>query len=157
MGRGPARPIKFREDGPRTGPAHQNLNSLGPARPSPSHFQKSPPGPARHNFQIGPARPGPDKRPITIPDVVRILQVNLWYLYTPYIFVRICCVLVNSAWYPVVPAWCMLLIPVTPVVVRAHTTAKHTISGGGNRRITVTLEQPVSAKRKNSLALAVYE
>ena len=67
MSRGPARPIKFREDGPRTGPAHQNLNSLGPARPSPSHFQKSPPGPARHNFQIGPARPGPDKRPMTSP------------------------------------------------------------------------------------------
>ena len=44
-----------------------------------------------------------------------------------------------------------------PVVLQSPSRAKTTISGGGNRRITVTLEQPVSAKRKNSLALAVCE
>ena len=61
MGRGPTRPIKISKDGPRPGPAHhifknsrpgpaqahQIFKSLGPARPGPSHFQKSLPGPAR--------------------------------------------------------------------------------------------------------------
>ena len=107
MGRGPVRPINFREDGPRPCPAHQFFRGRvaarpgpskfqrmgrgpaqtitisifhGPARPGPSIFQKSRPGPARpitfskvsarpgparHNFQIGPAWPGPDKRPMT--------------------------------------------------------------------------------------------
>ena len=82
MGHDPARSIKISEDGPRPGPAHHmfkfsrpgpsNFQSLAPARPGPLHFQKSRPGsarpgPARHNFQIGPARPGPDKRPMTSP------------------------------------------------------------------------------------------
>ena len=47
MGRGPARPIKFSEDGPRPGPAHHI-------------FKNSRPGPAHHFFKrLGPARPGP--------------------------------------------------------------------------------------------------
>ena len=97
MGRGPARPIKFREDGPRPGPAHQNFRGWAAARPSPSDFQISTarpglahqifrslgparpitfpnvsvrPGQARRNFQIGPARPGPDKRPMTSPETI---------------------------------------------------------------------------------------
>ena len=35
-----------------------------------------------------------------------------------------------------------------PVVLQPSRRAETTISGGGNRRITVTLEQPVSSKRK---------
>ena len=35
-----------------------------------------------------------------------------------------------------------------PVVLQPPSTAETTISGGDNRRITVTLEQPVSGKRK---------
>ena len=79
MGRGPARPIKFSEFGPRPGPAHHifNFSRLGPARPikfskvlarlGPAHHIFKSLGPARHNFQIGPAWPGPDKRPMTSP------------------------------------------------------------------------------------------
>ena len=45
MGRGPARPINFAEDGPRPDPAHRIFN-----------FSR--PGPAHHNFKfLGPARP----------------------------------------------------------------------------------------------------
>ena len=46
MGRGPARPIKFSDDGPRPGLAYQNISKLS-APPGPSHFKKSRPGPAR--------------------------------------------------------------------------------------------------------------
>ena len=35
-----------------------------------------------------------------------------------------------------------------PVVLQPPSRAETTISGGGNGRITVTLEQPVSGKRK---------
>ena len=110
MSCGPAQPIKFREDGPRPGPAnqisedgprpgpaHQNFRGWAAARPSPSDFQISTarpglahqifrslgparpitfpnvsvrPGQARRNFQIGPARPGPDKRPMTSPETI---------------------------------------------------------------------------------------
>ena len=50
MGRGPARAVKFSEDGPRPGPAHQIFRGWATARPSPSHFQKftARPGPAHH-------------------------------------------------------------------------------------------------------------
>ena len=48
--RGPARPVKFSEDGPRPGPAHQFFRGWAAARPSPSHFQRftARPGPAHH-------------------------------------------------------------------------------------------------------------
>ena len=62
MGRGPALPVKFAEDGPRPGPAHQFFRGWAAARPSPSHFQKltARPGPAHPFFKrLGPARPGP--------------------------------------------------------------------------------------------------
>ena len=35
-----------------------------------------------------------------------------------------------------------------PVVLQPPSRAETTISGGGNRRVTVTLEQPVSGNRK---------
>ena len=62
MGRGPARPIKIPEDGPRPDPADHvfKFSRPGPARsikfskvsarPGPSHFE---------TFRPGPARPGP--------------------------------------------------------------------------------------------------
>ena len=53
-GRGPTQPITF--------PIFH-----GPARPI--NFQKSRSGLARHNFQIRPARPGLDKRPMTSPGI----------------------------------------------------------------------------------------
>ena len=76
MGRGPdhqistrsaaVRPTKFSKLSARPGPARHLFNFFGPARPGPSHFQKSRSGPAydnfqiglaHDNFQIGPARP----------------------------------------------------------------------------------------------------
>ena len=65
MGRGPARPIYFSFGGPRPGPARQLLRGWAAARPSPSHFQKSPalPGPAHQIFLM--CRPGP-ARPMTL-------------------------------------------------------------------------------------------
>ena len=70
MSRGPARPINFSEDRPRPGrapsqfqfftarpgPAHQFSESLGPAVPGPSHFQKARPGPSQFSDRPGPAR-----------------------------------------------------------------------------------------------------
>ena len=50
MGRGRARPIKFRVNGPRPRPTHQVLISWAAARPGPSIFQ---------TMGRGPARPGP--------------------------------------------------------------------------------------------------
>ena len=61
MGRGPARPTKFREDGPRPGPAHQILRGWAAARPGPSNFQKSRPGPA-HDKPWFPVRAGSTDR-----------------------------------------------------------------------------------------------
>ena len=68
-GRGRARHIKRPEDGPPPDPAHRIFNF---SRPGPAPFIKCSKGsarsnPARHNFQIGLARPGPDKRPMTSP------------------------------------------------------------------------------------------
>ena len=54
----------------------------------------------------------------------RILQVNLRYPHIPYIFVHIYCALVYSTWYQAVPSLYKLVIPVTPVVARAHNTTK---------------------------------
>ena len=60
MGHGPARPIKFREDGPRPGPAHHICRRWAAARPDPSKFQGMGRGPTQSitfsNFG-GPARP----------------------------------------------------------------------------------------------------
>ena len=82
MGRGPARPIKISVDGPdrthhifnfsRPGPARPiNFSKVsaqpGPARPIKFSKVSARYGPARQNFQIGPARPVPDKRPVTSP------------------------------------------------------------------------------------------
>ena len=79
MGRGPARPMKFSEDGPRPDPTHQCFKSSrpGPARPINSSNVSARPGPADHIFKsLGPApsgplqvsdRPGPDKRPMASP------------------------------------------------------------------------------------------
>ena len=64
MGRGPARPAKFSEDGPRPGPAHQFFRGWATDRPSPSRFQTftARPGLADHFlFQSPPGR----ARPIT--------------------------------------------------------------------------------------------
>ena len=62
MGRSPARHIKFREDGPRPGPAHQFFRGWAAARPGPSKFQRMGRGPTQpvtfSNFH-GWARPGP--------------------------------------------------------------------------------------------------
>ena len=48
VGRGPARPANFSEDGPRPGPAHKKFRGWAAARPSPSHFHffTAWPGPA---------------------------------------------------------------------------------------------------------------
>ena len=79
IGRGPARPVKIQRMG--RGPTQPITFSIfhGPAWPGPSIFQKSRPhparrityskvsalpGPARHNFLIGQARQGPEKRPM---------------------------------------------------------------------------------------------
>ena len=79
MGRGPARPIKFREDGPRPGPAHQIFIGWAEARPGSSIFQRMGRGPAQPiTFSIshGPARPGPDKRPVASPGIAGSVQVK---------------------------------------------------------------------------------
>ena len=62
VGRGPARPVEFSEDGPRPGPAHQIFRGWAAARPSPSHSQKFTARPGR-SFSPK-SRPGP-ARPIT--------------------------------------------------------------------------------------------
>ena len=65
MGHGPAMPIKFRDGGPRPGPAHETSWMLGAARPGPTHhiFKFSRPGPARpsHIKKMSSARPGPSQ------------------------------------------------------------------------------------------------
>ena len=57
MGRGPARPINFSDDGPRPGLAYPFLKIVGPAH----HIFKFRPGPAHHilklSARLGPARP----------------------------------------------------------------------------------------------------
>ena len=69
-GRGPARPIassKFH--GPaRPGPSLFQSSRRGPARPITFSKYSARPDPAHHNFQIGPARPGLDHRPMTSPE-----------------------------------------------------------------------------------------
>ena len=69
MGRGPTQPITFLIfHGPaRPGPPIFSKISTRPARPIIFSKVLARPGRARHNFQIGPARPGPDKRPMTSP------------------------------------------------------------------------------------------
>ena len=77
MGRGPARPIKRSDYGPQHDPSHLIFKYLRPGLARPNIFQmyrtglarpmtfpkvSTRPGPAHHNFQIGPTRPGPDKR-----------------------------------------------------------------------------------------------
>ena len=72
MGRGPARPIKISEDGPRPGPAHHifNLSRPGPARPINFSKVSARPGPGHHIFKsLDTVRPGPDKRPMTSPEI----------------------------------------------------------------------------------------
>ena len=60
MGRGPAQPIKVREDGPRPGPAHHFFRGWASARPAPSNLQRMGRGPARPiNFSDNGSRPGP--------------------------------------------------------------------------------------------------
>ena len=89
MGRGPARPIKFRDDGPQPGPAHpfRSFQTMGGgpahrisgcwavARPGPSHHRSftARPGLVHHFPKIlDAARPGPshvqNTRPMTNPD-----------------------------------------------------------------------------------------
>ena len=74
----PARPINFSEDGSRPDPAHQIFKSLGPARPGSAHHIFKNLGLARHNIQIGPARPGPDKRPMTSPENTSLCPFEEW-------------------------------------------------------------------------------
>ena len=60
MGRGPARPVHFSEDGPRPDPAHQLLRRWAAAGPAHHVFNHSRPSPVHHFFKrLGPARPGP--------------------------------------------------------------------------------------------------
>ena len=62
MGRGPARPIKNSEDGPRPGLAHHIFifSRPGPARPINFSKVSARLSPAHHIFKsLGPARPGP--------------------------------------------------------------------------------------------------
>ena len=56
LGVGPARPVKFSEDGPRPDPVHTFSNFRGPARPGPSFFLKSRPGPLQFSDRPGPAQ-----------------------------------------------------------------------------------------------------
>ena len=94
--RGPARPIKFLDAGPRPGPAHRifKVSRPGPTRPGPARsiiFSKCSTrpgpahhifkilGPAHHNFQIGPARPGLDHRPMIISPVFPMLLARSIY------------------------------------------------------------------------------
>ena len=56
---GPVHPFLKHFDPAKPGQAHHILKSLGPARP----------GPVRHKFQIGLARPGPEKGPMTTPGI----------------------------------------------------------------------------------------
>ena len=89
---GPARPVKFSEDGPRPGLAHQISEGRAAARPGRSKFQRmgrrpTQPiifsifhGPAHQFFRtLGPARSGPDKRHMTNP--VFFLSPHIWVLY----------------------------------------------------------------------------
>ena len=80
MGRGPARPINFSWDGPWPGPAHQ-ISEDGP-RLGPAHyiFDFSRPGPSQFLDRPGPARPGPDKRPMTSPAIVAIHALNNFFV-----------------------------------------------------------------------------
>ena len=48
------------------GPSKHVGGNMGTARP----------GPARHNFHIGPALPGPDKRPMTSPDMYDVAGMD---------------------------------------------------------------------------------
>ena len=54
----------------------------------------------------------------------RILQVNLWYLYIPYIFVRIYGALESSAWYQMVPACSSSYGWIFSLVISVHITTK---------------------------------
>ena len=59
VGRGPARPINFLEDGPRPDLAHQFFGRWATTRPGPSYFQKmgrGPSGPGPSNYKRIPAR-----------------------------------------------------------------------------------------------------
>ena len=93
VGRGPVPPINFLDAGPQPGPSDfQRFMArsitfskfYGPARPGPSLFQIFGAvrpnhhifkilGPAHHHFQIVQARPGPDHRPMTIPELYTII------------------------------------------------------------------------------------
>ena len=93
MGRGPARPIKFREDAPRPGPAYQSFRGWASARPGPSKFQRvgrgsTQPiafsnfhGPAHHIFNK--SRPGPARPRQTAHDkpcfVVLVISIRQRY------------------------------------------------------------------------------
>ena len=53
---------------------------------------------------------------------MRILQVNLWYLYIPYVLVHISALSDIVRGIRLIPGWCQPVIPVTPVQNRAHAT-----------------------------------
>ena len=74
IGRSPVRPIKIAENGPRSDPAHDSFNFSrpGPARSITCSKVSARPGPARHVFQIGPARPGPDKQSMTSAGMLQL-------------------------------------------------------------------------------------
>ena len=71
-GRGPNRPINFSNYRP------------GPARPVTFSEISARPGPTRHNFQIGPARPGPNHRPMTSPGKFRKNDANKQESFCPF-------------------------------------------------------------------------
>ena len=89
MGRGPARPIEFSEDGPPFGSVHQ-ISEDGP-RPDPAHhiFTFSRPGPARLSIfeksPPGPARPGQARPRQTAHDKPWEMQYLVSYIVrTPF-------------------------------------------------------------------------
>ena len=73
---------------------------------------------------------------VRIHTFVRILQVMLWYPYIPFIIVSICCALVYSAWYQVLPAcesstgWNFSLVTIGHITTNPH---EHTTALGASR------------------------
>ena len=91
MGCGPGQvhSIFIRKAAARAGPTNQSFRSWAAARPSPLHFQFCTAQPinlsrlgAAHDIfkSLGPARPAPDKRPITSPVKIHVNVLIIMYV-----------------------------------------------------------------------------